>query len=522
MLPVAAERLPEILDSYERNPADTLRQLDEIFQEHSRIAAPPRGDALSVALRSRGARFFVAYLMRRDELFPLLLDPHALAMDDATMALNLAMQTEPGCDVAQLETMLRTPHSSEALTRLIDLASRVRLSGRLRPVLERLRNHENPFLSSKVDLLLKRLDLAERALWQRLKDSDPRVQADTVEALWGEDTQESREIFLRAVNSTSDRLLGNGLYGLYLLGDAASIRIAFDLAENQSPVVRPTAIWFMGQTGDPRFLPWLVEAMGTSDNRLRSRIFQAIRQIRERRAQAAAAGRLRTHILSAAVTAQRERVVRFAVAGDGRPVIRRVLATQVLFTEGDRSVLDYTIRPLRQAPAEIVALSCGGAEIPGDVKTLLGPADRFEARILSAASIEEELEALTGRSATDVIIVAGGAAMPELSRAPELAEKLRGARKRVHAVWPETTGVRQSLPLDALAKGTGGLALRFRESLTSSVEQAVMAALEVHELRYELDSMQEGAVPVHLQLVSYRGLGEASSQLVRRGESPTE
>lgn len=523
MLPVAAERLPEILESYERNPADTLRRLDEVFEQRSANAPPlPRGEALSVALRSRGAEFFVAYLMRRDELFPLLLDPHGLSMDDATAALKFAMQMEPGCDVAQLESMVRAPHTAESLTRLIDLASRVRLSGRLRPVLERLRDHENPFLSSKVDLMLKRLDLTERSMWQRLKDPDPRVQADAVEALWGEDTQESREIFLRAINSPSDRLVGNGLYGLYLLGDTTSIRIAFDLAENQSPVVRPTAIWFMGQTGDPRFLPWLVEAMGTSDNRLRSRIFQAIRQIRERRAQAAAAGKLRTHILSAALTAQRERVVRFTVAGNGRPVIRRLLATQVLFTEADRSVLDYTIRPTRQAPAEIVALCCGGAEVPGDVETMLGPADRFEARILSAASIEQELEALTGRSVTDVIVVAGGSALPELNRAQELTEKLRAARKRVHAVWPETAGVRQSLPLDALAKGTGGWALRFRDSVASCVGQAALAALEVHELRYQLDSQQEGAAPVHLQLVSYRGFGEASSLLVRRGESSTE
>lgn len=522
-MPVAAERIPDILDSYERDPADTLRRLDEVFQEFNENAMRPAGDAVSLALRSRGSEFFVAYLMRRGELFPLILSPHALSMDDATTALKLAMQIEPRCDVAQLHSLVRTPQSAEALTRLIDLASRVRLSGRLRPILEQLLRHENPFLSSKVELLLKRLDQTEKVLWQRLKDPDPRTQADAVESLWGEDTRESREVFLRAVNSPSDRLVGNGLYGLYLVGDTASIRIAFDLAENQSPLVRPTAIWFMGQTGDPRFLPWLVEAMGTSDNRLRSRIFQAIRQIRERRAQAAAAGRLRLHILSAALTGKRERVVRFVAAGDGYSAIRQVLATQALFSEGGRPIQECSVRSMRVSPsASIVLLCSGGAEAPGELQSLLGPADRLEVKVVSAAGMEAELEAIADRPITDAIVFAGNGAMPELSQAPALTERLRAAGRRVHAVWPESTGVRQSLPVDALAKGTGGLAARFRDSAESSLEQAVLASLEVHELRYEGDPPQDTTVPVHLQVCSYHGLGEASSLLVRRGESGSE
>ena len=325
------------------------------------------------------------------------------------------------------------------------------------------------------------------------------------------------------MNSPSDRLVGNGLYGLYLIGDTASIRTAFDLAENQSPVVRPTAIWFMGQTGDPRFLPWLVEAMGTSDNRLRSRIFQAIRQIRERRAQAAAAGKLRLHILSAALASKRERVVRFVVAGDGRPAIRRLLATQVLVTESGRASHECSVRALHSSAGANISLFCsGGAEPSADLQTLLGPSDSLDTKIVSAAGMESELEAFASRRATDAIIFAGGEAMPELLKAPALTEKLRAAGKRVHAVWPESVGVRHSLPIDALAKGTGGIAARYRESPAASLEQAVLASLQIHELRYEAGPPQDATVPVNLQVLSYHGLGETSSLLVRRGEAGSE
>lgn len=522
-MPVAAERIPDILDSFERDPADTLRRLDAIFSEFPASAFPAAGDALSLALRSRGAEFFVAYLMRRGELFPLILHPHALSVDDATAALKLAMLIEPGCDVAELASLEGAPQSAESLTRLIDLASRVRLSGRLRPVFHRLLRHENPFLSSKVELLLRRLEQTEKALAQRLKDPDPRAQADAVESLWGEDTPESREVFLRAIKSPSDRLVGNGLYGLYLVGDTTSIRIAFDLAENQSPMVRPTAIWFMGQTGDPRFLPWLVEAMGTSDNRLRSRIFQAIRLIRERRAQAAAAGKLRMHILSAAWSGKRERIVRFVAAGAERPAIRRILPTRVMFAEAGRAIHECTIRSWDSPEAASILLFCAPeARIPDGFESLLRPGDRLETKITAAAVLESELEALAAGPATHGIVLAGAGLLPDLNQAPALAEKLRAAGKRVHAIWPESTGVRQSLPLDALAKATGGLALRFRDSAAACLEQAVLASLVVHELRYEADPPQDAAVPVHLQIVCYHGLAEASSLLVRRGESATE
>jgi hypothetical protein len=520
-MPVAAECIPEILDTYERDPAETLRRLDDIFQQQE--AWKSAGEAVSLALRSRGAEFFVAHLMRRGEFFPLILNPQVLSADEATAALKMAMLIEPGCDVVHLHALLHAPHSAEALTRLIDLASRVRLSGRLRPVLDQLLRHENPFLSSKAELLLKRLDQTEKALKQRLRDPDPRTQADAVESLWGETTPESQEIFLRAINGTSDRLVGNGLYGLYLMGNTASIRTAFDLAENQSPVIRPTAIWFMGQTGDPRFLPWLVEAMGTSDNRLRSRIFQAIRQIRERRAQAAAAGRLRLHILSAALAGKRQRVVRLVIAGDRRPVIRRLQATALLCTEGGRPIHDCAVRTIHSAgEARISLFCCGGAEPSGDLQTLLGPAHTIEVQAVAAARMESELEAFAAGRGTDAIILAGGGAMPEMSQAPSLTEKLCAAGKRVHAIWPESVGVRQSLPVDALAKGTGGIAARYRESPAAGLEQAVLAALEVHELRYEAEPPAEATVPFHLQVLCYHGQGEASSLLVRRGEAASE
>jgi hypothetical protein len=522
-MPVTAERIPDVLDSYERDPVEALRRLDEIFQGERRGMSHAASDAVSLALRSRGAEFFVAYLLRRGELFPLILNPHALSMDDATSALKLAMRVEPGCDVALLESLARAPQAAETLTRLIDLAGRVRLGGRLRPTLETLLRHDNPFLSSKAELLLNRLDQAERILQQRLRDPDPRAQADAVESLWGEDTPDSREIFLRAVNSPSDRLLGNGLYGLYAIGDTASIRMAFDLAENQSPLVRPTAIWFMGQTGDPRFLPWLVEAMGTSDNRLRSRIFQAIRQIRERRAQAAAAGRLRMHILSATLTGKRERTIRFVLAGDGRPVIRRILATQLLLTESGRAIHTVAVRPTRlSSAAHVLLLCCGGAEPPSDLHSLLGPSDNLNIKIASAAGVESELQAFAAGKAQEAIILIGDGTMPELPQASALTEKLRAAGKRIHGVWPESVGIRHSLPMDALAKATGGLALRYRGSPAAGLEQAVLATLEVHELRYEADPPSDATAPIHLQAIGYQGVGEAASLLVRRHESNPE
>ncbi len=514
---VAPERIPEILETYDKDPSEAMRQLDAIFALGQSQTPDIGPAAFNLALRSRGSEFFVAYLLRHGALFPAILDPSMLSMDDATAALKMAMLVETGCDVTELNSMIQSGMSTDALTRLIDLSARVRLSGRLRQPFERLRQHPNPFLQSKVELLLKRLEQSETALRQRLRDPDPRTQADAVEFFWGEDTAESREVFLRSATSPNDRVLGNGLYGLYLMGDSAPVRIAFDIAENQSPLVRPTAIWFMGQTGDPRFLPWLVEAMGTNDNRLRSRIFQAIRQIREKRAQAAAAGRLRVHIVSAAFAGTRERVIRFAVAGPNRPAIRGIIGTQVLVTEGQRLIQNISLKPLKAAGPSCVKLLCsGGASLPDDIASLAAPGDRLDVGSIAGKGWEREMEDFLAGPAEDLVLWSTGPEPPEIPDAPAWVERFRTARKRAHAVWPQSVGTRQSLPLDALARGTGGLAVRHGDDPGPALEQAVLAALHSYEIRYDAGTPDAGATKVQLQILNYHGAGEASAMLIRR------
>lgn len=83
------------------------------------------------------------------------------------------------------------------------------------------------------------------------------------------------------MNDASNRVVGNAIVGLQLLGDARSIQATVDLAQHESLLFRATAAWVMGRSKDPRYLPHLETMLEDAQGQLRKSVFNALSSIRQ-------------------------------------------------------------------------------------------------------------------------------------------------------------------------------------------------------------------------------------------------
>ena len=207
----------------------------------------------------------------------------------------------------------------------------------------------------------------------RLVESDPRIRANAIEALWGVDNEEARELLHLAANDGNNRVAGNALIALYRLGDCSVIPEMLKLAEHGSALFRATAAWAMGEAGDPRFTEALAHLLREPNATVRTRAMAALGRIKAAIARVRSMPRyLATGLWLEFDPQKPARRLQLAVtsADGGEP--HKILATQFLLTEEGKHVLDYKAaeRPIPEAMS--VVFVCPRSGIPGNSPWTLG------------------------------------------------------------------------------------------------------------------------------------------------------
>ena len=173
-----------------------------------------------------------------------------------------------------------------AIERGLGLLELISSGGRtLRPLFSLLK-HNEPRIRSRVAVLFgKRVGNIQ---WAERIDAEPdaRVRANIVEALW-ESTSDARSaIFLRALKDSDNRVVGNALWGLYLLEPAKAATRMIALADHPDPRFRRTAGWVMGKTRDGQFLNRLNALFRDPDKSVKGAALRALVDIRRASARA--------------------------------------------------------------------------------------------------------------------------------------------------------------------------------------------------------------------------------------------
>lgn len=244
--------------------------------------------ALSILLNDEAVEFLrrrCVVLLERPALLAAVVDPQRLTWPDALAVCRDLMKVDPWLD---LRLARLAPARSEDIAglgtapilRLLDILQEISNGPRLIAVLGHLAVHPNPQIASKAALFLGRR--IHNPNWtSRLNNSaDARMRANAIEALWGRNVHWARHTFLDALTDENNRVVGNALLGLHLLGERDFRgRVTLMLADSRPPF-RSTAAWVMGRSGDTSFLPLLQQAMNDPEGIVRSTAMRALIALR--------------------------------------------------------------------------------------------------------------------------------------------------------------------------------------------------------------------------------------------------
>ncbi|HEY6340142.1 MAG TPA: HEAT repeat domain-containing protein [Bryobacteraceae bacterium] len=146
--------------------------------------------------------------------------------------------------------------------------------------LMQLERHLSPEVRSKAALLLRRGNVNLRRVRNLLVSEDDRLRANAVESLWGLNTPQSRGILRDAASDPHRRVAINALIGLCKAGESDARYRLIELSAKGDPVSRRAAVWAMGQTGDPEFVPTLEALMRDTDERISGMAARSLARLR--------------------------------------------------------------------------------------------------------------------------------------------------------------------------------------------------------------------------------------------------
>lgn len=168
-----------------------------------------------------------------------------------------AMEAEPFLDVQLAEFLLgrnsRAAQDQPIALRILEVLDRVSTGTRLARGIGQLLGHADPLIRSKAAMVIGRRMQNFDWIEAQLREAEPRVRANMLEALWENRAPECLKAFELYRDDGDNRVAGNALYGLYLSGEADAIPGVMRLASHADPKFRATAAWLLGKIGQSEF-----------------------------------------------------------------------------------------------------------------------------------------------------------------------------------------------------------------------------------------------------------------------------
>jgi hypothetical protein len=351
-----------LVRDFDRDSVTIRKRITEFLQYEPEVFYAAAIEVLKQDMDSRAAQYLVALFVHGNLLFRALSDP-ALDRERAIELARQAHRGDPSVDVKLARQLADTDTAGPTIgpgmaERLLEIVDRISDGKRILPSLIRMLRNDNAFLRSKVVLMIGRSGRSLSWIEKRLQETDTRVRANAIEALWGIDTPEARELLQWAARDTDNRVAGNALVGLYRLGEVSPLADLIRMACHDSSSFRRTAAWVMGRTGDPRFSEVLGRMIADSSATVRRSAFAAVRRVRKAASQIALATEWPVAIVASAENPgsgeRRLSVGLVTPDGRGNPT---VLPAQFVLSENGRPVWSYRVtEKLPPSPMSVVFL----------------------------------------------------------------------------------------------------------------------------------------------------------------------
>jgi len=350
-----------LLASFSERDTAGKQSLSQLLVSDPRAFGASAIAVLAKSQPSPGVRFLVHLLMKGKLLPAGLLDVRMADTRQALAALQAVAANgtnlQPMLELA-LNKVLQdqsSPENTNRILRVLELLAEIAPPAFWNSFQLELMAHPDRSVRSKAALLIGRSGRNSAWIGRRFMDRDARVQASAVEALWALDPNESRPLLLTAAKSKHNRVAANALLGLYRIAELKAIRMLLDMArQSEAPAFQISALWAIGETHDPRFLPFLMQQFKASDGKTRLAVTRAMASIRRREKVNAEAGTVRFHVSQARIAPDGKRS--FALVLSSEPPRNLSVLTPLDFAlwEAGQLVENYQVK-LLGAPAALAA-----------------------------------------------------------------------------------------------------------------------------------------------------------------------
>jgi HEAT repeats len=473
-----------LIDQFAQNPPLAGKAMREMVESDGNTFTQQALNLLKTVPVGPGSNYILTLLLRDTSFLSKLSDPGLFSLPEATEIAKRVQKLDPSFDVRivkQIASAASNADQLEAATaeRLLELMSAFSDLSRILPVLAELLKHPSPRIRSKAVLLIGRASANAKLAESHLKETDKRVRANAIEALWGNASNEARSILSAAASDSNNRVAANAVLGLYKLDETYSIALILDMAENPSPIFRLSAVWTMGETQDPRFLGTLAKLIGDADQRVRQLAFTSVAKIRKNKASLLSGPRLKIFATEVECSLEAQRKLRVSVCSeDGKPAAR-IVGLQFALEENKRLVAKYSVQEL--APTEILAV---GIAIPRK----LDEADEFLQSCESA--LKSTLQQKRSQDQWGIVKYASGAigdnlllkfsadsqtlaeAVTAAGNKESAALNLADAAQRIFAEIGPKKAHRHVLLIDAHAAGSSSLGHADADNLLALAKEA--------------------------------------------------
>jgi hypothetical protein len=348
--------LNKLIEGFPANPVASGKFLHRLLLDDPRQFFVDALPLLRTSPDTPGFYYVLALLHSQNLILKNLCDPVLFNKSESIALAKRMSRVEPLFDMRLAKMLLATeakPAGSEAEQdtqslaglRLLEIMAETSDRGRSL-LLAQLLHHPNLQVRSKVALLVGKSNKDVKWVSKQMNGNDSRVRANALEALWGVESEDCRKVFRHALDDPANRVVGNGILGLYLLGAASAIGSVLTMIAHPDDGFRKTGIWLTAEMADLRFLPVLARLMKESGPALRPHVFRAFAKLKQKRSRLAALPPLRLHVLErkSSVAGWREAHI-ILLSASGQPVTG-LKATQLSLWEKNDLVLDYNLRPV--------------------------------------------------------------------------------------------------------------------------------------------------------------------------------
>ncbi len=279
--------IARLLDDFEHNPTSVAKTMRDWIETEPATFCEQAVPILRHTKDGAGFRHLLWLISASKILARVLCDPELLTEEEAGALADRLRKIDPSVETNLVKEIfgvdgmggISLAQPAYGLRFLTIFKVEVG-SVHLFPVVGRLLRHPNATIRSKAATMLGKMSRHYDWLEQTRNETDDRVRANALEALWEPGIPERLHARLwEGVSDPSNRVVGNALLGLYRQGEAGCIPVIHGMTKHPEERFRATAAWVIGETGDDRFRNCLFPLLEEPSTLVRRNAHQAVQKL---------------------------------------------------------------------------------------------------------------------------------------------------------------------------------------------------------------------------------------------------